>query len=254
MNREPPYPRAPSARRAPSALRRAVVWLWLSASISAVAGGVAQGLRARAALAEDAADWDAHYDPLVLEGGVLRALGPRLPDAADGSVRYDLQDSAELTGPQPPERLLFRREEVIQVRTLDRRIYRYADLAEAFGLGDLRIDSTNLQLYLERWGATVVALIAGTWALFFGGLYLALGLVLSAMAAGLNRAFTRAAPGGTSADDWLKHALRAACILPPAWAALGLADIHTGCVTDLAIYTPMLALGAWLLQRDERSA
>lgn len=235
------------------ALRRAVLWLWLSVVVCALATGVAQGLRARAALLEAAVEFDARYDPLVLEGGVLRALGPRLPDAPDGSVRFDLDDSGDMSGPVAAERLVFRRTEIIQVRALDRRIYRYADLAEAMGIDTLRIDSDNLQLYLDRWQVWIVAGVAGTWTMFFGSLYLILALLLSAMAAGLNRAFTRGSPEGTSADAWLMHALRAACLLPPAWSALALADIHTGCVTDVAVYTPLLAIGTWLLERDARA-
>lgn len=234
--------------------RAAAGWSWgpvLAALFLVTLGstglaGLVLGIRGAILLETEAAAWDASWDPIVIEDGVLRVEGPRVYTSADGRVVVDAEDNLDLDAVMGKS-LVLRREEMVQIRAFDRRVYRYDNLLSMIDARSVRFDSASLGAFAEKWD---VALVAGSVLFipaFFGTAY-AIGALLLALAAagllGLWQSPTKP-PFGARA----RVTLAICSLAPPVWVALMSVGMNTSCCIDIVVGPPLVALLAWLALR-----
>ena len=126
--------------------------LFVSATLWSGALAAYRGVELRRVLQETARTWDERFDPLVIEKGVARVEGDRLPEAGDEKTLM-LADPEE-TRPVPADR----RYMIIRKRTVIRGDGPPVDLKgvqEMIGQPVIRVDGTTLRAWVERWGTAV---------------------------------------------------------------------------------------------------
>lgn len=158
--------------------------LALSLPVASLGPGVrviSEILGLHGAVDEMVLEYDKVLDPIEVQGGRLRVLGPRRfdergPQSCVVMDPEDALDEAELAGCR--RATIFRSDRIIDIQPVQRREIRISELQQTFGVGDFRVDSASLAALWARWWwaldltLVVVALIAAS----FGWL----GLVLRA--------------------------------------------------------------------------
>ena len=207
-----------------------------------------RGVETFGALGDAAAEYDTMWDPVVIDAGVLRVEGPRVPVSEDGKLIVDPTDAIDLDALDGDRTVVFRSQEAVQVRAFDRRVYRYRDLLEQLDLTTLRIDSTNLAAFNQSWGLLVSGSIFGLLLLFMPPIHL-FGCVLLAGIATAPIALFWRPPNGPLAMATLRTALGVSALIPPVWVILSLAGHASSCCVDVCLFPPLVAAGTFLALR-----
>jgi len=139
-------------------LSAVVLPLFVLATLWSAALATYRGFDLRHELSSLATEWDSKFDPVVLENGVARVEGSRLPtgEGKDGLMLVDPEE----TVPTPKSGKYI----IVRKRTIIRDSGPSVDLkqlSDFFGGKPLRIDGQAVLAWLERWGfALQVGLLA----------------------------------------------------------------------------------------------
>ncbi len=246
MTTDNPYadPVTASAPPPPSAkLGRSVLALATSAVV--VAG--LSGLSGAWTLAEGAetfvAEYDQSWDPIVIEGGVLRIDGPRVPELGEGFA-FDPNDQIDLDAVEG-QLVVARSREVVQVRAFDRRSYRYVDFLEG---GNFRFDGAAGRAMLDEYGHWIWLGVPAGALLFIAPTYMAVAAVVAGLASGGLSVFWRA-EGRPEGRALFARALLLSAALPPIWAMASQLGMPISCCVDIFVMAPMLAVATWWMSR-----
>lgn len=202
--------------------------------------------------ARAAADrYDAQFDPVVIEGSVVRVEGTRLPRWSDGQSLV-LVDPEETVGDAELEGKKFavlRRSSLLDNGSGFRRETKVNDLMSVLDVPTLRIDGAALRGWVDRWE------VAALWALLgltfvFGPLADALVLPLFALAGGAFLGMLKGKALGLTSAHTFRIALATLAVRPVLSALLHLLGTGVdGCLGLFAWPALSVALGALALSR-----
>lgn len=103
--------------------------------------------------------YDASFDPVVIDGGVVRVDGPRLPRAVDERRTFvvDPDETVAEASITTPEYVIVRRDVIIRQRAFGpAQVTRVADVVEMFGLEEpVIVDSAHLRALVDTWGLAI---------------------------------------------------------------------------------------------------
>lgn len=177
-----PAPPAPLLRRAlllpfsPGAWRDAAsgrlgpliaALLVLSLAATALLGAV-RGVDARRWLLDAGREYDARFDPVVVEGGRVRVEGERLPRWTESrsTILVDPEGTVSLEDLETPEYIVVRRDEVIRHQAFRDQSFPVAELMKVMGRDRLVVDGASIRAFGERWGGWIGLGVALAIALF----------------------------------------------------------------------------------------
>ncbi len=200
--------------------------------------GAYRGYEASSEAAAAVVEYDSLYDPIVIEGGVLRVEGPRVP-SVPGSFYVDPNDEIDLDAIDG-EAIVMGRTELVQVRAFDQRSYRYSDVLEG---RTIRMDSTNGAAFLDTYGHWIGIGIAALLVCFVAPIHVVGCGLLSLLAGWLAGLLLRSAE--LSYGAVATRALTFSAALPLIWSIANLAGMSTNCCVDLFVLGPLLTLATW---------
>lgn len=230
---------------------RVLALLIISPVVSLGLLSVWRGVEFFVSLRESSAEYDANYDPIVIENGVLRVEGPRVPYSDDANVVIDPGDSVDLDSLRGERTVVFRSHEVVQVRSIERRVYSYEHMMKAMELSSLRIDGASLTEFTNDWGGVMVAAVCGL-ILVFGVPAHVFGCTLLAAMGAAPIALLWRPPGGPTGMATFRTALGVSAALPPIWVLATLAGHSTACCVDLCVFPPFIGLGTLAVLKLQR--
>lgn len=231
---EPPPPSRPGLR--------AIGLVVLSAAVAGFGLGVYRGYDVATEIEAGIAEYDTYYDPIVIEHGVMRVEGTRVPGEA-GKFYVDPNDEIDLDAIEG-EAIVLGKTELTQVRAFDQRSYRYADVLED---RTIRIDSANGAAFLDEYGHWIWATVLTVMMVFVAPFHVAECALLTSLAAWLTKLLLRA-----EAPPYRVIATRALSLsaaLPPLWTLANLVGWSTNCCVDLFVFGPLLVGATWLSMR-----
>lgn len=227
-----------------------VVPLFLSATLWSGALATYRGIEFRGLLNGLATDWDSKFDPLVIEDGVARVEGTRLPEGGDEKTLM-LADPEE-TRPAPTDKryMILRKRSVIRG---DGPPVNLADVQRMLGSSTIRIDGSSMRAWLSQWGLVVqlslLALLVGfEWiGVVFGLVYGVIAGAALISLVGKSRALT--------AQHCSRVGMAVLAVKPVLGVVLGLLGMSVHACLGLIVW-PVLAivLGAIALSRLPTSA
>ncbi len=185
------------------------------------------------------AEYDQSWDPIVIEGGVLRIDGPRVPALGDGFA-FDPNDEINLDAVDG-QLVVARSREVVQVRAFDRRSYRYVDFVEG---GNFRFDGASGRALLDEYEHWIWLGIPAGALLFLAPAYMAVAATVAGLASGALSLFWRA-EGRPTGRALYARALLLSAALPPLWAVASQVGMPFSCCVDIFVVAPILALATW---------
>lgn len=235
---ETPPPSQPQAVAPSRPWLRALAAVLLSAFAMAAGVGAYRGYEASSEAAAAVAEYDSLYDPIVIEGGVLRVEGPRVP-SVPGSFYVDPNDEIDLDAIDG-EAIVMGRTELVQVRAFDQRSYRYSDVLEG---RTIRMDSTNGAAFLDTYGHWIGIGIAAILVCFVAPTHVVGCGLLSLLAGWLAKLLLGS--GQLSYATVAARALAFSAALPPIWAVANLLGSSTNCCVDVFVFAPLLTLATW---------
>lgn len=225
-------------------------WSWVRALGLLVASAVLfvgllggwRGVQFYLSMQESGAEYDASYDPIVVENGVLRVEGPRVPRSDEGKLIVDPDDALDLDALAGEGMIVFRSHEVVRVRSFERRLYAYDPMLQALGMSSLRIDGATLTEGARTWGPLLAAVTFGL-IVGFGVPAQLFGCTLLAVLGAAPIALLWRPPGGPTGMAVVRTALGVSAVLPPIWALASLAGHSTACCFDLCVFPPFITIG-----------
>ncbi len=173
--------------------------------------GLIRGIGARAWILRSAREYDAHYDPVSIEGGEVRVKGPRLVHVVTNryTLLVDPEETVSLENIITPEYVVVRRDRILQKRTFGPpREVSVAAVSSMLGRDRLSIDGSSLRAFASRFGPIVVVgltVLMGVFG-FLGDLFL---VPLYALIAGALLHALRGRARGDTLGPWFRVALAA---------------------------------------------
>lgn len=205
--------------------------LLLSASL-----GLYRGVEFRGLYMENAQQYDASFDPIVVEHGVVRVEGTRLPRHDNGRLAYlvDPDETVPLSEIRAPRYFIVRRDTVTRFEHGATRDVSIPELADALGIEHLRIDGRSLRELDEKYGIWAIAALTAMIVVFFVGAD-ALLCPAFALLAGLAAATLAGRRRGLDLRATFRMALATLALRPVVGTALALAGTNIdGCVGLIA--------------------
>ncbi len=236
---EQPPPAGPQPAAPSRPWLRALAAVLLSAFATGSCLGAYRGYEASSEATAAVAEYDALYDPIVIEDGVLRVEGPRVP-TVPGSFFVDPNDEIDLDAIEG-DAIVMGRTELVQVRAFDQRSYRYSDVLDG---RTVRMDSTSGAAFLDTYGHWIGIGIASILVCFVAPIHVVECVLLALIAAWLAKLLLRSE--GANYATVAARALMLSAALPPIWSIANLAGSSTNCCVDLFVFGPLLTLATWL--------
>lgn len=222
-----------------------VVWpIIVSATLWSGALGLYRGIEFHGLLAGAAKDWDARFDPVIIENGEARVEGTRLPEGTDD--RNLMLIDPEETRPTPSDKryIIVRKHSIIRG---DGPPVDLKSLQQFIGKS-VRIDGKTMNAWLDEWGfalkfGMVALLVVFEWfGTVLGFIY---GLIIGAILMSL---FGKSR--GLTGEGCTRIGFATMAVKPVLGVALGLlgTGVHP-CLGLLVWPTVGVILGTWSLSR-----
>lgn len=219
--------------------------LFVSATLWSGALATYRGVELRGLLSGLATDWDARFDPLVIENGEARVEGERLPQGSDESTLMLVDPEDTTPAPSDGRYIIVRKRTVIRDDGPPVDLKQFQDM---LGGGVIRIDGKTMLGWVAKWGAAVqlglLVLLVG-----FEWVGTVLGLLYGLMVGAVLMSFFGKSRGLTS-EGCTRVGVATMAVKPVLSVVLGLAGTSVHVCLGLFVWPALgVALGAWALSR-----
>jgi hypothetical protein len=219
--------------------------IFVLATLLSTALGLYRGYDFRQELTALARDYDARFDPLVLENGEVRVEGSRLPRSEENDTLMLVDPEETVPTPSSGQYIIVRKDSVIRS---DGASIKLKQVQDFLGPQPLRLDGAALLGWVARWGSRLQAgLLAFLLAFEWIGALVALGYGLIA---GAVLASIWGKSHGLSDRECSRVGLATMAVKPVAGTILALLGTSVNPCLGLFVWPAVgVGLGSWALSR-----